>query len=154
MKAAFGILARECADSDEEEHDHDNDGQIDFMELRAFRDDDRKLGGKGLPEFIHKTDQRFAGLSPEQKQEARTNGKDGYMEKAEDKHYRPGMSASQRRDCLFGFKADDDEIDDMVLVADKDVRRLFKLVDFHLALTVLFVLCREKARLTTMSLLR
>merc|ERR1712216_390930 len=67
MKAAFEMLAAGADDSDEEDDDEDDDGQIDIMELRAFRDDDRKLNGKGVPEFIHKRDERFAGLSPEQK---------------------------------------------------------------------------------------
>ena len=79
MKAAFEILAAgHDDDEDEDEDDEDDDGQIDLKELRAFRDDDRKLHGKGVPEFIHKTDERFAGLTDEQKSHPDTIRRGGY----------------------------------------------------------------------------
>merc|ERR1712093_507044 len=77
-------------DDDEDDIDEDNDddedddGQIDLKELKAFRDKDRKLDGKGVPEFIHKTDERFAGLSPEQRNLPDTIKRGGYQETADD----------------------------------------------------------------------
>ena len=136
MKAAFEILSAGHDDSDEEndDDDDDDDGQIDLKELKAFRDDDRKLHGKGVPEFIHKTDERFAGLSPEQQNHEDTIRRGGYQETADDKKYAnlyqrhvvegkaKAVPEVLRQDCLFGFQATDDEIDGMSLAADADVR--------------------------------
>ena len=133
MKAAFEILASGVDDSDDEE-DEDDDGQIDLKELKAFRDDDRKLMGKGVPEFIHKSDERFAGLTDDQKNHPDTIKRDGYQETEDDKDYaklyqehvvergEDVVPEVLRKDCLYGFKATDDEIDAMALEADKDVR--------------------------------
>ena len=138
MKAAFEILAagHDGDDEDEDEEDEDDDGQIDIMELRAFRDDDRKLHGKGVPEFIHKTDERFAGLSKEQQNHPDTVRRGGYQETADDKKYANlyqrhvvelkdiAVPEVLRQDCLYGFNATDEEIDGMTLAADADVRPL------------------------------
>ena len=137
MKAAFEILAKyDGDDEDEDEEYEDDDGQIDLKELRAFRDDDRKLHGKGVPEFIHKTDERFAGLSPEQQNHPDTVRRGGYQETADDKKYANlyqrhvvelkdiAVPEVLRQDCLYGFNATDDEIDGMSLAADADVRPL------------------------------
>ena len=156
-KAAFELLAagndeESDSDSDEDSDDEDEDGQIDLKELKAFRDDDRRLMGKGVPEFIHKDDERFRLLTPEQQNAEATIKRDGYQETEDDKDYaklyqhyvierreankkaeKEGKEApfghdecvvpeAQRRDCLYGFKATDDEIDAMALEADKDVR--------------------------------
>jgi hypothetical protein len=136
MKAAFEMLAGgnddSDSDDDEDDDDEDDDGQIDLKELKAFRDKDRKLDGKGVPEFIHKTDERFAGLSPEQRNLPDTIKRGGYQETADDKDYaklylhhvvelkEPAVPEVQRKDCLYGFYATDDEIDAMALEADKD----------------------------------
>merc|ERR1711881_295090 len=136
MKAAFEMLANsgegDGDDGDEEEEDEDDDGQIDLKELKAFRDDDRRLNGKGVPEFIHQTDDRFAGLSEEQRNHPDTKRLGGYKETADDKDYAKlyqrhvielkenAVPEVQRKDCLYGFKATDEEIDAMALEADKD----------------------------------
>ena len=145
----------ESGNDEEEESDDEDDGQIDLKELKAFRDDDRKLMGKGVPEFIHKDDDRFKLLTPEQQNAEATKKRDGYQETKDDKDYAKlyqhyvierreanekaekegkekkdfpyrddecAVPEAQRRDCLYGFKATDDEIDAMALEADKDVR--------------------------------
>ena len=156
MKAAFEMLANsgegDGDEDDDEDEEDDDDGQIDLKELKAFRDDDRKLNGKGVPEFIHKDDGRFELLTPEQQNAEATIKRDGYQETEDDKDYaklykrfvierrwankkavKEGKEApfyddecvvpeAQRRDCLYGFKATDEEIDAMALEADKDVR--------------------------------
>ena len=76
------------SDSDEgEDSDDEDDGQIDLKELKAFRDDDRRLMGKGVPEFIHKDDDRFKLLTPEQQNAEATKKRDGYQETEDDKDY-------------------------------------------------------------------
>ena len=149
----------------EDEYEEDDDGQIDIMELRAFRDDDRKLHGKGVPEFIHKTDERFAGLSKEQQNHPDTVRRGGYQETADDKKYANlyqrhvvelkdiAVPEVLRQDCLYGFNATDEEIDGMTLAADADVRPLQPTcccspVDTFPSAH------RERAGLTTLSLLR
>merc|ERR1711881_668395 len=136
MKAAFEMLANsgegDGDEDDDEDEEDDDDGQIDLKELKAFRDDDRKLNGKGVPEFIHQTDERFAGLTEEQRNHPDMKRFGGYKETADDKDYaklyqhhvielkESAVPEVQRKDCLYGFKATDEEIDAMALEADKD----------------------------------
>ena len=174
MKAAFEMLANsgegDGDEDDDEDEEDDDDGQIDLKELKAFRDDDRKLNGKGVPEFIHQTDARFAGLTEEQRNHPDTKRFGGYKETADDKDYaklyqhhvielkESAVPEVQRKDCLYGFKATDEEIDAMALEADKDVRwsggsifRWWFNQSYRMSIDT-FLLRRGRARLTTTNL--